>query len=71
MTYYLNMGLYNAAKTFRQKARGYLEMMRYVRDEQQRQILYKLFEDSEAKAELFEDDAPQIWPSHLGPGKPH
>jgi hypothetical protein len=28
-------------------------MMQYVRDEQQRQILY-----NEAKAKLFEDDAP-------------
>jgi len=71
MAHHFYMGLYNAAEMFRQKARGYLEMMRYVSDEQQRQILYRLFEDNEAKAKLFEDDTPQIRPSHLGHGQPH
>jgi hypothetical protein len=60
------MGLYNAAKMFRHRANVYLEMMRYARDERQRQILSELFEDSKTKAKLFEDNAPQITPSHIG-----
>jgi hypothetical protein len=60
MGYRWCMGLYNAAKMFRERADIYLEMIRYVRDERQRQILHKLAEDNKAKADLFENKSAAV-----------
>jgi hypothetical protein len=48
------MGIYNAAKVFREKANLYLEMMTYVREDRQFQILHRLFEENETKAVAWE-----------------
>ena len=54
------MGLYNAAKSFREKANMYLEMIRYVREDRHRLILHKLFEENEMKADAFEIRASRL-----------
>lgn len=48
------MSANDAAKLFREKADSYLEMTRYVRDEQKRRVLDELVEENEAKADLLE-----------------
>jgi hypothetical protein len=48
------MSPWDAAQLFREKADMYLEMTGCVRDERRLRILYELFEENEAKAELLE-----------------